>query len=104
MTVNIHEGQVSGFSWFASYSDPARLVEAHDELGELITTLLGVPGVQERERDHSSYWVTPKFAVETYAHEISQREDAPALEPTLQVNVADSTLAASKEAVARGSA
>lgn len=103
VTVNTHEGQVSSFSWFASYPDPAQLMEAHDDLGDLISALLGLPGIQERARDHSGYWLTSRFAVETYAHDISGRDGGRQLIPTLQVNVADAALAASKEAVARRS-
>lgn len=101
VTVNTHEGKVSGFSWFASYPDPAQLIGAHNDLGDLITALLGVPGIQER--DHSSYWVTSQFAIETYAHDVSDRSGSRQLKPTLQVNVADAALAASKEALAQGS-
>lgn len=103
VTVNTHDGLVAGFSWFASYSDPAELVEAHDELCGLIARLLGVPGILEHEGGHSGYWVTSKFAVETYAHGASERKGGRSIESTLQVNVADSMLAASQEAIARGS-
>lgn len=101
VTVNTYEDRVSGFSWFASYPDPTHLIEAHDELRGLITALLGTPGIHEHESDHSGYWVTTRFAIETYAHDVSEREDGKPLRPTLQVNVADATLAASKEARAR---
>lgn len=103
--VNTHAGLVSGFYWFASYSDPAELIEAHDELGGLITALLGVPGRQERQRDHCGYWVTSQFAIETYAHDASdsQSQGRRELRPTLQVDVADAALAAVKEALARRS-
>lgn len=103
VTVNTHDGRVSGFCWFANYPDPAQLVEAHDDLGGLITALLGVPGIWERKGDHSGYWVTSQFAIETYAHDVSEREDGRQLIPTLQVNVADAALAASKEALDRQS-
>lgn len=101
VTVNTHDGQASSFSWFANYPDPARLMEAHDDLGGLISAVLGVPGIQERGHDPSGYWLTPKFAIETYAHDASEREGSRQLVPTLQVNVADAALAASKEARAR---
>lgn len=100
---NTHEGHLSSFYWFAHYTDPAQLVEAHDDLGSLISTLLGTPGVQNRAGDHSGYWLTQQFAIETYAHDISEREDGRQLIPTLQVNVADATMAATKEALARRS-
>ncbi|CAH0168455.1 hypothetical protein [Microbacterium foliorum] len=103
VTVNVHEGMVAGFSWFASYPGPMEVIEAHDELRGLITTLLGVPSTLEREDGHSGYWVTSKFAIETYAHDISERGGVRPLESTLQVNVADATLAASQEAIARRS-
>lgn len=101
VTVNTHDGHVSSFNWFASYPDPAQLIEVHDNLGSLITALLGTPGIQERERGHSGYWVTSRLAIETYAHDVSESEGRRELKPTLQVNVADAALAAAKEALAR---
>jgi hypothetical protein len=101
VTVNAYEGRVAGFSWFAYFDDPARLIEAHETLASLITSLLGVPVEHEREGDHSGYWVTSRFAIETYAHDVSERGDGRQLKPTLQVNVADAALAAAQEAQAR---
>lgn len=101
VTFDTHEGHVAGFSWFAGYSDSAQLVQAHDDLGRLITTLLGVPGIRENKPDPYDYWVTPDFSVDTYAHDVSEREPVRDLKPTLQVYVADTQLATAKEAFAR---
>lgn len=103
---NIHERQVSSFYWFAQYPDPAALIEAHDDLSGLVTSLLGVPGRQEREHGHLGYWETPQFAIEMHAHEVSKREGQGRrqLTPILHVDVADTALAAAKEAIARANA
>lgn len=101
VTINTHNDQVAGFSWFASYAHPAELIEAHDNLSDLITTLLGVHGVQETAGVHSGYWLTTKFAIETYAHDVS--ETGREIRPTLQVNIADAILAQAQEALAQTS-
>ncbi|WP_105566915.1 hypothetical protein [Microbacterium halophytorum] len=103
VAINLYEGRVCAFSWFATYPDSTRLIEAHDELADVISGLLGAAVFQERGDDHSEYWVTPRFAIETYAHDVSGRADSGGLVPTLQVNVADAALAALQEADARRS-
>jgi hypothetical protein len=99
-TFDTRGGRVCGFSWFGTYPDAAQLVEAHDELGRLITRLLGVAGREEGEGDPSRHWVTSRFWIETYAHDVSERESR-TLVPTLQMYVGDAELVAVKEAVAR---
>lgn len=101
VTINTHDDQVAGFSWFASYARPTELIEAHKNLSSLITTLLGVHGVQETADVHSGYWLTTKFAIETYAHDVC--ETGRELRPTLQVNIADAILAQAQEALAQTS-
>jgi hypothetical protein len=104
--VNTHQDRVSGFYWFARYSDPAELIEAHDALGGLITALLGVAGRQEREpsRAHTGYWVTSRFAIETYAHDVTEDGCPRELRPTMQVDISDAASAAAREALARAAA
>lgn len=104
--INTHEGQISSFYWFAKYPDPAELIEAHDDLSGLVTALLGVSGRQERVPGHAGFWETPQFTIDMYAHDVSERESQGRreLRPTLQVNVADTALAAAKEAIARAAA
>jgi hypothetical protein len=103
---NTHEGQVSSFYWFAQYPDPPALIEALDDLNGLVTAFLGVPAIQDRERGYADFWETPQFAIDMYANEVSKREGQGRREltPTLQVNVADTALAAAKEAIARANA
>lgn len=104
VTFTTHEGQISSFHWFAPYPDSTQLVEAHSNLGDLISGLLGITGLQERDGDPSGYWQTARFAIETYAHGVAVREDGRQLIPTLQVSVADAAVSAAKEALARQSA
>lgn len=103
---NTDEGRVFSFYWFAQYPDPPALLEALGDLNGLVTALLGVPGRQEREHGYADFWETPQFAIDMYANEVSKREgqDRRQLTPILHVDVADTALAAAKEAIARANA